>query len=226
MVLTARRADTPRARLALEQLCQIYWYPLYAYVRRRGYSPHDAEDLTQEFFARLLHKNYLADIQREKGKFRSFMLAALNHFLASEWDRVRAQKRGGGKPAISLNAEAAETRYKLEPADTLTAERIYERRWALTLLSQALASLQREYETDGKKALFEELHFCLTGERSNLPYAQLAARLHMSEGTVKVAVHRLRHRYREVLRAEIANTLSDQDDIEEEVRHLFAVFAP
>jgi RNA polymerase sigma-70 factor (ECF subfamily) len=185
----------------------------------------DAEDLTQEFFARLLHKNSLAGIQREKGKFRSFLLASLKHFLSSEWDRARAQKRGGGKTPISLDAESAETRYTFEPADTLTAERIYERRWALTLLSETLASLQREYEAEGKDGLFKELHFCLTGERADLPYAQLAARLNMSEGAVKVAVHRLRHRYREVLRAEIANTLSDEADIEDEVRYLFAVFA-
>ena len=226
VVLRAGRQDTTRARDALAKLCQTYWYPLYAYVRRRGHSPHDAEDLTQEFFTRLLQKNYLADVRREKGKFRSFLLAALNHFLASEWDRVRAKKRGGGKAAISLNADAAETRYRLEPADPMTAERIYERRWALTLLNQVLESLQREFESDGKQALFNELRFCLTGERTKLPYTELAERLGMSESALKVTVHRLRQRYREVLRAEIANTVSSREEIEEEIRHLFAVLAP
>jgi RNA polymerase sigma-70 factor (ECF subfamily) len=226
VVLTAGRSDSTRAQDALARLCQTYWYPLYAYVRRRGYSPPDAEDLTQEFFARLLRANYLGTAQREKGRFRWFLLSALNHFLANEWDRARAKKRGGGNAAISLNADAAESRYKLEPADTLTAERIYERRWALTLLDQVLRTLQREYELTGKKELFDELSFCLTGERSKLPYAELAARLGLSEANVKVAVHRLRKRYRELLRAEIANTVSSREEVEDEIRHLFDVLAP
>ncbi len=226
VVLTAGGSDSTRAQDALARLCQTYWYPLYAYVRRRGSSPHDAEDLTQEFFARLLRANYLGNAQREKGRFRWFLLSALKHFLANEWDRARAKKRGGGKAAISLNAEAAESRYTLEPADTLTAERIYERRWALTLLDQVLRTLEREHELTGKRELFDELRFCLTGERSKLPYAELAARLGMSEAAVKVAVHRLRRRYRELLRAEIANTVSSPEEVEDEIRHLFDVLAP
>ena len=225
VVLTAGRHDTSRANDALSKLCQVYWYPLYAYIRRRGYSPHDAEDLTQAFLAQLLERNSLADVRREKGKFRSFLLASLNHFLASEWDRASAKKRGGGQLPVSLDAEAAEVRYKLEPADHLTAERIYERRWAVTLLNQVLKNLERDYELEGKKTLLDELRFCLTGERSRLPYAELAARLGMSESAVKVAVHRLRQRYREALRIEIANTVATREEIEEEIRYLFAVLA-
>jgi RNA polymerase sigma factor (sigma-70 family) len=226
MVLTAGRSDTTRAHDALARLCQTYWYPLYAYVRRRGFSPHDAEDLTQGFFAGLLQANSLARVRREKGRFRGFLLAALNHFVANEWDRARAKKRGGGKRALSLDVEAAESRYQLEPADQLTAERIYERRWALTLLDTVLHQLEREHELSGKRDLFGELRFCLTGERSKLPYAELAGRLGMSEGAVKVAVHRLRQRYRELLRAEIANTVTSPDEVEAEIRHLFDVLAP
>lgn len=223
LVLTAGRTDTIQAHEALATLCQAYWYPLYAYVRRRGSTPHDAEDLTQGFFAHLLRANSLANARREKGRFRGFLLAAFNHFVANEWDRARARKRGGGKAALSLDAGAAESRYKLEPADQLTAERIYERRWALTLLDAVLHHLEREHELSGKKDLFSELRFCLTGERSKLPYAELAGRLGMSEGAVKVAVHRLRQRYRELLRAEIANTVTSPDEVEDEIRHLFTV---
>jgi RNA polymerase sigma factor (sigma-70 family) len=223
LVLTAGQSDSTRAHDALAKLCQTYWYPLYAYVRRRGFSPHDAEDLTQGFFAQLLQANSLANVRREKGRFRGFLLAALNHFVANEWDRARARKRGGGKAAISLDAESAESRYKLEPADTLTAERIYERRWALTLLDTVLQQLEREHELSGKMDLFGELRFCLTGERSKLPYAELANRLGMSEGAVKVAVHRLRQRYRELLRAEIAHTVASPEEVDDEIRHLFAV---
>jgi RNA polymerase sigma-70 factor (ECF subfamily) len=226
LVLTAGRNDTTRASDALAKLCQTYWYPLYAYVRRRGFNPQDAEDLTQGFFAQLLQANHLDKVQRERGRFRGFLLAALNHFISDEWDRARAKKRGGGQAAISLNAEAAESLYQLEPVDTLTAERIYERRWALTLLDTVLQNLEREHELTGKRALFDELRFCLTGERSKLPYSDLATHLGMSEAAVKVAVHRLRQRYRELLRAEIANTVSGPDEVEDELRHLFAVLSP
>jgi RNA polymerase sigma factor (sigma-70 family) len=225
VVLTAGRSDSTRARDALARLCQTYWYPLYAYARRRGFGPHDAEDLTQGFFARVLQDNYLGQAEREKGRFRWFLLGALNHFLANEWDRAHAKKRGGGRTIISLDAETAESRYKLEPADSLTAERIYERRWALTLLDTVLQNLEREHELAGKKKFYGELRFCLTGERSTLPYAELARRLEMSEGAVKVAVHRLRQRYRELLRAEISHTVAGPDEVEDELRHLFAVLA-
>src|SRR5436190_3040522 len=206
VVLSAQGSSTPAAE-ALEKLCRTYWHPLYVYVRRQGHSPHDAQDLTQEFFARLIEKNYLGDVDREKGRFRSFLLASLKHFLANEWDKAKAVKRGGDQSFVSLNSESAETRYSLEPADTLSADKIFERRWALTLLEQVLARLREEYSDTGKTALFDRLKDCLTGDRSSLPYAELGSKAGMSEGAVKVAVHRLRRRYRDLLREEIANTV-------------------
>jgi RNA polymerase sigma factor (sigma-70 family) len=225
VVLAAGGSPDTRAGEALAALCQTYWYPLYAYVRRQGHNPPEAQDLTQEFFARLLAKNYLADVRREKGKFRAYLLAAMNHFLANDWDRKRRQKRGGGQVPVSLNIQAAESRYRLEPADTLTAERIFERRWALTLLETVLRRLKQSYEAVGKEALFARLEFCLTGERADLPYAELAARLKMTEGAVKVAIHRLRRRYRELLRAEIAQTVATPEEVDEEIRHLRRLIA-
>jgi RNA polymerase sigma factor (sigma-70 family) len=222
IVLTAGRTDTTQAQAALEKLCQTYWYPLYAYVRRHGHSPEDAQDLTQEFFAKLIAKNYLRDVDRSKGKFRSFLLVSLKHFLANEWDRSRAQKRGGGQTIVSLDAE---TRYRLEPADVVSADKIFERRWALTLLDEALKRLRDEYAADGKAKLFEQLKETLTGERSTIPYAKLADRLGTTEGAVKMAVHRLRQRYREILRAEIAETVSGPEEVDEELRHLHAALS-
>src|SRR4029453_9772950 len=174
IVLTAGRTDTTQARAALEKLCQTYWYPLYAYVRRQGHSPEDAQDLTQEFFARLIAKNYLGDVDRSKGKFRSFLLASLKHFLANEWDKSRAQKRGGGQTIVSLDAE---TRYRREPADVVSGGRIFERRRAVALLRGALKRLRDEYAADGKAKLFEQLRETLTGERGTIPYAKLGDRL-------------------------------------------------
>ncbi len=219
-VLDAGRNDTTRAHDALATLCQSYWYPLYAYVRHRGYSPHDAQDLTQTFFARLLEKNTLSKITRDKGKFRSFLLTVLDNFLRDEWRRAKAEKRGALN-AISLDAGSAETRFQDEPIDSTSAETIFERNWALALLEQAFQQVEREYQEEGKADLFAKLKFCLTGERSAIAYDSLAARLKTSEGNIKVMVHRLRHRYREVLRAEVAHTVSDPSEIETELRHLF-----
>ena len=224
LVLRAGQADTTQARDALARLCQTYWYPLYAYVRRRGYSPQDAEDLTQGFFARLLERNSLASITREKGKFRSYLLTALNHFVADEWKRAKAQKRGGLR-LVSFNAASAETRYRHEPIEPRTPENIFERNWALALLNEVFQRLQREHTAAGKGELFEQLKFCLTGERSSIAYAELAASLHLSESAVKVTVHRLRQRYRELLRAEVANTVATEAEVEEELRYLFRVLA-
>ncbi len=224
VVLTAARSDTTRARDALAKLCQTYWYPLYAYVRRRGYSPEDAKDLTQEFFARLLERKAVATVSPAKGKFRSFLLAAMNHFLADEWDKARAQKRGAGQ-IISLDAASAETRYLQQPVETLTPEKAYDQRWALTLLEEVYQRLQREYEQEGKSELFERLRFSLTGQRSEIPYADLARQLSLSEGAVKVAVHRLRQRYRRLLRELIAETVSTPDEVEEELRYLLRALA-
>jgi len=225
VVTSAGRADTPRARLALESLCKAYWYPLYTYVRRRRYGPEDAEDLTQAFFAWLLSSNAVADADRERGRFRSFLLGALKHFLADEWDRSQAQKRGGGQNPISLEGEAADTRYRLEPADDLTPEKVYEQRWARTLLANVIGHVSAEYSAEGKGELFRALKGSLVQARAAVPYPQLSRQLAMSEGALRVAVHRLRQRYRELLRAEIANTVSSAEEVEEELRYLFRVLA-
>jgi RNA polymerase sigma factor (sigma-70 family) len=220
VVLAAKDRLCPAGRRALESLCQAYWYPLYAFVRRQGHNPEDAADLTQGFFTRLLEKDWLADVSRTKGRFRSFLLAAMNHFLANEYDKAQARKRGGGCRIVSLEVKTAETRYRLEPSDPVTPEQLYERQWALTLLDQVLTRLQGHYEEEGKADLFAVLKPCLGGRCEAQPYANLAARLGMTEGAVRVAVHRLRQRYREVLREEIAQTVSSLEEVEPEIRHL------
>ena len=225
LVVSAGRNDTPHARDALEKLCRTYWFPIYAFVRRQGHGPHDAQDLTQEFFARLLEKKYLAGVDPAKGRFRSFLLASLKHFLANEWDKTRAQKRGGGQILIPIDVATAETSCGIEPADDLTAEKIYERRWALTLLDQVLRRLRAEYVRDGKENLFEQLKPTLTEASRSVRYAEIATRLGTNEGAIKVAVHRLRQRYREVLRAEIADTVASPGEVEDEIRNLFAALA-
>jgi RNA polymerase sigma factor (sigma-70 family) len=225
LVLTAGRNDTTRAQNALAKLCQTYWYPLYAYVRRRGHPAADAQDLTQEFFARLLEKNWVGAADRQKGKFRTFLLSAMNHFLADAWDKARAQKRGGGRTPVPLQFDTAETRYGHEPADPATPEQNFERRWALTLLDEVLNRLRAEYEQDGRAELFAALNPCLVGDRTSQPYAELAVKLGASEGTIKSAVHRLRQRYRELLRDEIGQTVAGPEEVDEELRHLFAVLA-
>ena len=222
VVLAAGRSDTTHARAALEKLCGTYWPPIYAFVRRQGHKPHDAQDLTQEFFARLLEKNYLADVDRAKGKFRSFLLASLKHFLANEWDKARAQKRGGGKSFVPIQAQDAETRFGVDPADSQSADKIFEKRWALTLLEQVLQKLREEFVADSKGKLFEQLKPTLTEPSRTISYAEIAARLDTTEGAVKVAVHRLRQRYRELIRAEIAETVASKSEVEDELRNLFA----
>ena len=225
VVLAAGETASPQAAQALEKLCRAYWYPLYAYLRRRGYGEQDAQDLTQGFFARLLERNDLEAVGRQKGKFRSFLLAALNHFLSDEWDRERAQKRGGGQTFISLDDQTAEERYRLEPADELNPEKIYERRWALTLLEQVLRQLEAEFAATGKRQLFEQLKVFLLEDKGVGSYADTAARLEMTEGALRVAVHRLRQRYGELFRDEIAHTVARPEEIEEEVRHLLSVLS-
>ncbi|MBI3876121.1 MAG: sigma-70 family RNA polymerase sigma factor [Verrucomicrobia bacterium] len=224
-VLAAGRSDSTHARAALEKLCRDYWFPLYAFARRQGHDAPDAQDLTQEFFARLLEKNYLADVRREKGRFRSFLLAAMKHFLANEWHRANAQKRGGGQKFIPLEAGDAESRYGVEPAHNESPDKLFERRWALTLLELVLKRLRAEHKAAGKVKLFDALKGCLTGDRATLPYAEIGATVGMSEGAVKVAVHRLRERYRRLLRDEIANTVANEKDIEDELRHLLTALA-
>ncbi len=212
----------PESASALETLCCTYWYPLYAYVRRRGRSPEEAEDLTQEFFARLLAGKDLSGVDRAKGKFRSFLLAALNHFLANEWDRATAAKRGGNHVLISLDDDNAEERYRMEPAVEVTPEKLFERSWARTLLAQALTRLRAEYAADGKTQQFEQIKCFLTEETGEGGYASVAARLNTSTGAVAVAVHRMRHRYRELVRHEIARTVTTPVELEDEIRHLLA----
>jgi RNA polymerase sigma factor (sigma-70 family) len=215
----SRSGASPQAERALEELCRQYWYPLYAYVRRCGHGAQEAEDLTQEFFARLLARNYLHHVDRGKGKFRSFLLAGLKHFLANEWDRARAQKRGGGERLVPLNAE---TRYEKEAAHALTPDRLFDRQWALTLLDQVLTRLREESVAENKTAQFDELKIFLTAGKGAISYADAAARIGTTEGAAKVAVHRLRKRYRKLLRDEIAQTVNDPAQVEEEIRALFA----
>ena len=225
VVLMAGRRSTPQSDVALEELCRIYWYPLYAYVRHHGHSKEDAEDLTQAFFARFLEKNYLAGLRSEKGRFRAFLLAALKHFLANEWDRSARQKRGGGVAPLSLDWQDADTRYHIEPADHLSPDKLYDRAWAVALLERVITRLGDESAAEGKAKLFEILKPCLMVGKSAIPYPQAAAELGMAEGAVRVAVHRLRRRYRELLRGEIAQTLSDPAQVEEELQALFGAFA-
>lgn len=225
VVLSARDPASSLSERALEELCRAYWGPLYAYLRRQGRSPHDAQDLTQEFFARLLHKDYLRAVDREKGRFRTFLLVALKRFLADESDRARARKRGGGVPCLSLDAEAAEHRYGAEPVDTLTPERLYERHWALALLDRTMARLRQEFVASGKAEEFAILKTFLTAERDAISYAEVAPQLGLSEGALRVAAHRLRRRYRDLFREEIAHTVADPTEIEEEIRHLMAVLS-
>ena len=227
VVIAAGRRKEPQADVALEELCHTYWYPLYAYVRRRGHSHEDAEDLTQAFFARFLEKNYLEGLSSDKGKFRAFLLVSLKHFLANEWDRANRQKRGGGITPLSLDGgQDADTRYQINPADNLTPDKLYDRAWAVTLLERVITRLRDESADDGKADLFAELKPFLMVGKSAIPYGQAAEKLGLNEGTVRVTVHRLRQRYRELLRDEIRQTLSDPAQVEEEMRTLFLAFAP
>src|SRR5262245_26920767 len=223
VVLAAGDPESPQAMEALEKLCRAYWYPLYAFVRRLGHSPHDSEDLVQAFFAECLEKNYLGAADQAKGRFRAFLLVALKRFLANEWDKTRTRKRGAGAQPISFDALTAEQRYALEPAERFSADRLFERRWALTLLDKVLSRLREEQVAAGKNAAFELLKDSLTADGRGTPYAGLAARLGMTEGAVKVAVLRLRRRYRELLEAEIANTVASPEEVAAERRYLLSV---
>lgn len=225
LVLLAGQSQAPFADAALEKLCRTYWYPLYAYVRRGGHSPHDAQDLTQEFFARLLEKNYLQLADRDRGRFRSFLLKSLQHFLVNEWVRGQAQKRGGGQKVFSLDEEAAERSYLAQPADQLAPESLYDQRWAMTLLERAMERLGADYATAGKEELFRQLKPLLLTEGSGESYRQLAGPLGLSEGAVKVALHRLRQRFRDAVRAEIAQTVATPEEVDEELRCLMTAMS-
>jgi RNA polymerase sigma-70 factor (ECF subfamily) len=224
LVLAAGKGASADAEAALASLCEAYWYPLYAYVRRQGHQPDDAQDLTQEFFARLLEKHYLQSADPERGRFRSFLLTAFKRFLSKERDRERTKWRGGGRKVLPLGFEfeAGERRYNLEPAHEVTAEKVYEQRWALTLLDRVFARLRDEFEQAGKQQQFDCLKIYLTGETDTPGYRDAAVQLGLTEGAVKVAVHRLRRRYRELVRDEIVQTVAGPQDVDEELRHLFA----
>lgn len=221
MVLRAGRHDTAGAGDALARLCQIYWYPLYVQVRRRGHNAHDAQDLTQGFFARLLAHDTLAYADPARGRFRSFVLTALKNFLNDEWKKTQTQKRGGGHIPISIDVEAAERQFHSEPADAFAPDKAFDRQWAIVLLDLVLARLESEYRTAGKSYHFTVLKQALTGASDAQPYAKLAAELGATEGAVKVAVHRLRRRYRELLEAEIAQTVASPEEAAAELQYLF-----
>ena len=223
VVMAARDKASPDSKDALETLCKGYWYPLYAYVRRLGNSSQDAEDLTQEFFARLLQKDWLGSVERDRGRFRTFLVVAMKRFLANEWDRSRAAKRGGGQLLMPLDTECAEQRYLAEPSSSLPADHLYDRRWALTLLEEALGRLRREYEADGRTEEFSGLKQFLTAERGTIPYGKIALESGKSEGAARVAVHRLRKRFREVFRATIADTVSSAEEVDAEMRYVVEV---
>lgn len=223
MVLAAREQDGSSAHEALAKLCSAYWYPLYAFVRRQGLGPHDAEDLTQEFFCRFLEKNSLRNVQPAGGKFRSFLLVCLKHFLANERERAQAQRRGGGQPPIPLDGGEAETRYMLEPAHNVTAEVIFEKHWAFTVLEHAMQSLEQEYAAKDKSDVFEELKGFLPGGQGSSSRAELAAKRGMSAGAVDVAIHRLRQRFGALLREQVAQTVSSPGEVDEEIRYLISV---
>jgi RNA polymerase sigma factor (sigma-70 family) len=224
LVLAAGRPNAPQADAALEELCRTYWYPLYVYVRRQVPSREDAEDLTQAFFTRFLEKNYLEGLSSDKGKFRAFLLASLKHFLANEWDRAARQKRGGGEVLLSLDWHDADTRYQIVPADNLSPDKLYDRAWAVTLLERVVTRLRDENTADGKAGIFEQLKAFLMTAKGEIPYSQAAAPLGLSEGAIRVAVHRLRRRYRELLHDEIAQTLTDPALAGEEMRALLNAF--
>lgn len=225
VVIAAGHRESPQAAEALENLCSTYWYPLYACVRRQGYGPEDAEDFTQEFFARLLARDYLARADPHWGKFRSFLLTGLKRFLCDEWDKANRLKRGGGQRPISFDAHSAEERYRLEPVEPMTPERLFERSWAMTLLERVAGRLQEEYVSADKADLYEQLTGFRLDASEQPAYAQVARHLGLSESAVKSAIHRLRQRHLELVRDEIAQTVANPAEVDEEIRHLLGVLS-
>jgi len=225
VILAAGDSAAAQHEPALDTLCQTYWFPLYAYLRRRGFDSHQAEDYTQGFFAGILERKGLQRADPKCGKFRSFLLACLKNFLADEWDRARAQKRGGDKKILSLDFDAAASRYDREPAHHISPEKLFERSWALTVLTKAMDRLKAESAASDKQQLFDCLKVYLAAEKDAVPYRDVAGELDMTEGAVKVAVHRLRRRYRELVREEIAQTVTTEAQVDEEIRDLFDALA-
>ena len=223
VVLAAGKRHTPQSDHALEELCRTYWFPLYAYVRRRGHSKEDAEDLTQAFFARFLAKNYLEGLSAERGRFRAFLLASLKHFLANEWDKSKRQKRGGNATHLSLDWQTADTQFQVA-ANVASPDQEFDREWAVALLAKVIGRLQAECEADHRSEQFNELKIFLSAGKGAVPYSEAAKNLRMEEGAIRVAVHRLRKRYRQLLSDEISQTLADPAQVDEEMRALFAAF--
>jgi RNA polymerase sigma-70 factor (ECF subfamily) len=223
VVLAAGQGSDTQASAALEELCRTYWYPLYVFVRRRGHSPEDAQDLTQEFFARFLKKEYFRLADHARGRFRTFLLHALEHFLVNEWKRANRLKRGGGTTPLSLDLDGAEQRYVNESVNTVSPERAYDRRWAMTLLDRVLESLRQEYAEAGNARTFAELAEHLWGKDGSISYSQIGERLSLTEGATRAAMHRLRERYRKSLRAAVAQTVSEPGEVDEELRYLISV---
>jgi RNA polymerase sigma-70 factor (ECF subfamily) len=224
VVRAGAEPQTAHVQEALAHLCQTYWYPLYGYARRRGLSPQDAQDLTQSFFERLLQRNWIANADPQRGRFRTFLLTAMSRFMSDQWDRQQALKRGGGAFHVPLELEGAEERYRHEPADYRTPEQYFERRWALTILDTVLRRLRAEYAGEAA-ATFEILSGSLIGDRDGQPYKVLGEKLGISEGATRVAVHRMRKQYRHLLREEISQTMAEGSDVEEELRYLLAILS-
>ncbi len=225
VVVAAGDSHSPQSAAALESLCRTYWFPLYACVRRQGYSPEEAQDLTQAFFARFLEKKYLKHANPDSGRFRTFLLTSLKHFVVSEWRKAERQKRGGGIVPIPWNTEHAEQCYASEPADELTPEKVFEKRWAIALMQRVLARLREQYKGANNGPLFEQLKGLVWGDAIPQPYAEIATELGLTEAAVKASAHRLRQRCREVLREEITQTVARPDDVDDELRHLIELFS-
>lgn len=225
VVLNAQDPASPEAKDALEKLCGTYWYPLYVFVRRQGYDDATAKDLTQGFFAKLLEKNYLADVRPENWKFRTFLLVALKHFISDEWDKARALKRGGDRIIVSLDETTGEDRYRHEPVDLMDAEKLFDRRWVMTLLERARARLEEEYRLADKAVLYERLQIFDSGDHDIPSYAEVAPELGLSESGLRTAVHRMRQRHRELVREEVAQTVNSPAEVDEEIRHLLRVIS-
>jgi RNA polymerase sigma-70 factor (ECF subfamily) len=220
VVLAAGDEGSTQAATALARLCQTYWFPVYAFIRKRGHSPEQAQDFTQDFFAGFLEKNYVVKAARDRGRFRSFLMSSVENFLHNEHDRAQAQKRGGGKEHLSLDYAAAEERYQIEPVEETDPAKIFEQQWAATLLETVLNRLRHEFGAEGRMGLFEELQAHLWGDAESIPYTQLAEKFGLTEGNIKTIAHRLRQRYRALLREEIAQTVAQPGEVDDEIRHL------
>lgn len=223
-IILLKDLKNPEAQIALANLFKKYWTPLYIYVRRKGYNVEDSQDLVQGFFTDLIEKEYLKKADKEKGRFRSFLLSSMNHYLINEWDKKKALKRGGDKIILSLDFEEAEGNYKKEPSSSLSPDKIYERQWVVSLLNMVLDKLKQEFTENGKEQVYEEIKGCMTYEDTDTTYSEIAQKLGMSEGAIKVTIHRARKRFKELLHNEIMQTVANPNEIDDEIRYLFLAF--